>query len=119
MNKVILLLLATSLSIGQSAFASEAAYDIKLRKEFKMPPEWFSCKMTSDCGLVPVPCMASLAVSIKYINVAQNAIEKKLGPFRGCDASMRDNSTAACDNGQCMTIFKQVDNEDGKTKNDK
>ena len=111
MHKAVFLLLTTSLLFGQLAFADESKYDIQMRKEFNMPPEWFTCKVTRDCGLVSIPCMASLSVSFKYKNAAQGAILKKFGPFMGCDASMIDISSPLCSNGQCVTIPMTAEEE--------
>jgi len=37
-------------------------YDTTMRSALKLPPEWFTCKTTSDCTLAHVPCSTSLAI---------------------------------------------------------
>jgi hypothetical protein len=102
MHKISISLLLVSVLACQAAFAGESDYDLKIRKAAGMPPEWFTCKVAGDCGVVPVPCALSLAVNGNHLSDAQNAI-MKIFPNSGCNASMLDNSFAVCDEGQCVT----------------
>ncbi len=102
-NKVLFSLLAFFFVLAQLAFAGASGYDKQMRREFKMPPEWFTCQATSDCGLVAIPCMAGLSVSVKYKETAQSVIDKQQAPSQSCGSIMPDHSSAISDNGQCVT----------------
>ncbi len=102
-HKTLFSLLTISFLLAQLAFAGESGYDKQMRREFPMPPEWFSCQATGDCALVSIPCMASLSVSAKDKESAQSFINKQLGPAPACTSAMPDFSSAICDNGQCVT----------------
>jgi len=86
-----------------STVAAESDFDIKVRKETKMPSEWFTCKSSVDCGLAYTPCGPSLAVNMNHKTKAQGAICKTWNCQVGCDGSAIDNSYAVCDEGQCVT----------------
>ena len=114
MAKTILLLVLFIFVLYPLARPYESPYDIQTRKEFNMHPEWFACNVTADCTLVAVPCMASLAVSVKFKIAAQNAIDQKLGSFHGCDGSMVDYSKAVCDKRQCVTASMSLEEQKKK-----
>jgi hypothetical protein len=80
-----------------------AEYDRNMRKNYKMPAEWFSCKTSDDCSLVKVPCSTSLAVSRAFREKAH----KLIGDEVACAASLPDTSSTICKMGQCVTIINK------------
>ena len=106
MVRIAAILFAVSLIFCVPALAAEERYDIKIRKQFNLPVSWFACNTTADCAMIPLPCLASLAVGASHDIEAQKRICDLRSCTEGCDSSMKDNTYAACEEGQCVTKMR-------------
>jgi hypothetical protein len=77
------------------------AYDINMRSALKMLPEWFGCKTSGDCALVPVSCNPSLAAAKAF----KDRVAALLPPSE-CTKVVPDTSIAVCSDGQCSTVIQ-------------
>ncbi len=75
----------------------------------QMPPEWFSCQMPADCGLVSYNCMhEAVAATHDYVRQVQDFICKtELCGWKKCE--MQDYTFfSACEHGRCVTKLSSV-----------
>jgi hypothetical protein len=75
-------------------------YDARIRAEAHLPAEWFACRVTKDCALVPVPCQSGLAINAQHVDEAREALVQAI-PF--CLGSSLDDTEAVCERSQCAT----------------
>jgi hypothetical protein len=79
-------------------------YDDQCLK-MKMPPEWFTCKESSDCSIAKIPCGDSLAVNDLHWNETISQLCTAEGDYNcagPCRAIMPDNPYPICENGWCV-----------------
>lgn len=99
--KMIWMLLASPIVLAQTAAANHLdEYDARIREEAKLPAMWFSCKSSSDCDLVSVPCQSDLAVNTSYSAEAREALIREY-PF--CLGTSLHDTKASCEERQCVT----------------
>jgi len=85
---------------------NESAYLTTIRKRANMPPEWFICKTSSDCSLIPIPCSPTdLAVCNAHKTEAEHALLNLYSAGIVCPSPIPEPSSAVCNNGQCVTSF--------------
>jgi hypothetical protein len=80
-------------------------YDRTIRKEAHMDDGWFDCETDKDCTVAHIPCQAGIAVAKKFKSAAEGAVCRIENCYQGCDGTTIDNSSAACEEGECVTRF--------------
>lgn len=94
------LLLSLLLAVTAASAHHLDDYDARIRADARLPAEWFICRVTKDCDLVPVPCRSGLAVNGQHVDEARRALVDAY-PF--CLGSALDDTEAVCEKGQCVT----------------
>ena len=82
-----------------TVFAAEGSH-------YGMPPEWFACKVSADCGLILRPCGFGLAVNLVHKAEAEEFVDKNLLYPLACSNVPRPPDGAACEKGQCIESWR-------------